>query len=253
LKVPSILVLFTDPQGVSDIAGTLAKHARGGARVFATILWDYPDDVLKQIKQMAAILGIETYVIGCKRGEVCADLAMKKRVVEMVREVRPDIAITLDPEFAANTTHGDHVATHQLMMEALGLCYRENFAPEQLRKGLKTWFVKAVYYPFWGLRGRPDIIVDITETFDLKVKATLALKGQSKATGTILPFFYSESALKAVLPAHLELKKNPARLGEEWQKERRTATARFIGEQADVAFGEAFRRIDPLRLDYLCT
>jgi LmbE family N-acetylglucosaminyl deacetylase len=253
LKAPSIFVLFTDPQGVSDIGGTLAKHARAGAKVVATILWDYPDDVLKQIKQMAAILGIETHVLGCKRGEVFADLPTKKRIVEMIREVKPDIAITFDPEFAANTMHGDHVATHQLMMEALGLCYRGNFAAEQIRKGLETWFVKAVYYPFWGLRGRPDVIVDISETFDLKVKATLALKGQSKMTGEILPVFYSQDALKILLPAYQELKKNPKKLGEEWQKERRTATARFIGEQVDAAFGEAFRRVEPLKLDYLCT
>jgi hypothetical protein len=32
LKVPSIFVLFTDPLGVSDIGGTLAKYAKAGAR-----------------------------------------------------------------------------------------------------------------------------------------------------------------------------------------------------------------------------
>jgi len=251
LKVPSIFVLFTDPMGVSDIGGTLAKHAKAGAKVVAAILWEYSNDVLKQINKMATILGIEARVLGYKRGEVFADLSAKKQIVKMIREVRPDIAITLDPEFAANTMHGDHIATHQLMMEALGLCYRENFASEQLKKGLETWFVKAVYYPFWTLRGQPDVIVDISETFDLKVKATLALKGQSEATGKILPVFYSKDALEAILPAYQELKKDQAKLGEEWQRERRRATARFMGEQVDAAFGEAFRRIDPLKLDYL--
>jgi LmbE family N-acetylglucosaminyl deacetylase len=251
LKVPNIFVLFTDPLGVSDIGGTLAKHAKAGAKVVAAILWEYPDYVLKQIDEMAAILGIKTYFLGCKRGEVSADLPVKKRIVEILRGVKPDIAITFDPEFASNTMNGDHIATHQLMMEALGLCYRENFAPAQFKKGLKTWFAKAVYYPFWGLRGRPDVIVDISETFDLKVKATLALKGQSKVTGRILPIFYSKDALRAILPAYRELKKDQTKLGEEWQRERRRATARFMGEQVDAAFGEAFRRTDPLKLDYL--
>jgi hypothetical protein len=252
LKVPSIFVLFTDPMGVSDVGGTLAKHAWAGARVVATILWDYPEDVLKQIKRMAAILGIETYVLGWRRGEVSADLPAKKRIVQMIRESKPDVAITFDPQFASNTTHGDHIATHQLLMDALGLCYREDFAPEQLRKGLETWIVKTVYYPFWGLRGRPDVVVDITETFELKVRATLALKAQSGALGRILPVFYSEDSLKNMLPAYQEMKKNSTKLGEEWQKEKRHATARFIGEQADVAYGEAFTRVDPLKLEYLC-
>jgi LmbE family N-acetylglucosaminyl deacetylase len=253
LKVPSIFVLFTDPLGVSDIGGTLAKHAKAGAKVVAAILWEYPSDVMKQISEMATILGIETRVLGQKRGEVSADLSTKKQIVKMIRELKPDIAITFDPEFAANTTYGDHIATHQLMMESLGLCSRENFAPEQLGKGLKPWFVKTVYYPFWGLRGRPDVIVDVTETFGLKVKATLVLKSQSEATGRILPIFYSEEALQTLLPTYQKLKRDTKKMGEEWQRERRRATARFMGEQVDAAFGEAFKRVDPIKLDYLCT
>jgi hypothetical protein len=41
------------------------------------------------------------------------------------------------------------------------------------------------------------------------------------------------------------------KLGEEWQRERRHATARFLGEQVDAAFGEAFKCAGPLKLDYL--
>ena len=251
MTAPSILVLFTDPLGVADIGGTLAKHSKAGANVVAAILWEYPDKVLKQIKKTASILKIQTRVLGYRRGEVSADLSTKKRIVKIIRQVKPDIAITFDPKFAANTTYGDHIVTHQLMMDALGLCCRENFAPEHLKEGLEPWFVKAVYYPFWGLRGRPDVIVDITGTFQLKVKATLALKGQCRATGKILPIFYAEGALEAVLPTYR--KTNVMKTGKEWQKERRRAAARFIGDQADVAFGEAFKRTEPLRLDYLTT
>jgi LmbE family N-acetylglucosaminyl deacetylase len=244
-------VLFTDPLGVSDIGGTLAKHARAGAKVAATVLWDYPKDVMKQIEQMAAILGIEIHVLGRRRGEVSPDLPLKKQIVELIRKVKPDIAITFDPEFAANSMDGDHMATHQLMMDALGLCYRQNFAPEQLERGLETWFVKAVYYPFWGLRGKPDVIVDITDTFDVKVKATLALEGQSRFTGEMLSTLYSEDALKTLLPAYQKLRETPAKLGEEWQRQQRTVVARFLGERVNVAYGEAFKRVDPMKLDYL--
>jgi LmbE family N-acetylglucosaminyl deacetylase len=251
LTVPSILVLFTDPLGVTDIGGTLAKHSKAGARVVAVILWEYPDEVLKQIMRMASILQIEARVLGYRRGEVSADLLTKKRIVKIIREVKPDIAVTFDPEFAANTTHGDHMVTHQLMMDALGLCCREDFAPEQFKEGLELWSVRAVYYPFWGLRGRPDVVVDISETFDLKVKATLALEGQSRATGKILPVFYNEDSLETVLPAYQSIKNDATEVGRQWQRERRRAAARFVGDQADAAYGEAFRRTDPLKLEYL--
>ena len=97
MTAPSILVLFTDPMGVSDIGGTLAKHAKAGAKVVAVILWEYPDEVIKQINKMASILQIETRILGYKRGEVSVDLATKKQIVKVIREVKPDIAITFDP------------------------------------------------------------------------------------------------------------------------------------------------------------
>ena len=249
----NIFVLFTDPLGVTDIGGTLAKHAKAGAKVQAVILWEYDSAVMKQIAKMSKILGIESKVLGIKRGEVQADLPTKKRIVKMIREFKPDIAVTFDPEFAANTTHGDHIATHQLMMEVLGLCYRSNFAPEQLKGRLETHIVRNVYYPFWGLKGRPDVVVDITETFELKLKATLALTAQSESAGKFLKKLYQENTLKAMLPVYDEVKTNAKKLGEAWQKERRKATARFMGEQVDAPFGEPFRCVSPIRLDYLTT
>jgi LmbE family N-acetylglucosaminyl deacetylase len=247
----SIFVIFTDPLGVTDIGGTLAKHAKAGGKVLAVILWEYDGEVMKQIANMSSILGIESQVLGYKRGEVQADLPTKKRIVKMIREFRPDIAVTFDPDFAANTTYGDHVATHQLMMEALGLCYRQNFAPEQLKDGLETHFVRNVYYPFWGLRGQPDVVVDITETFELKLKATLALTSQSEFGGKFLRRLYPENVLKTMLPAYDEVKTNDTKLGEAWQKDRRKVTVRFMGEQVDVPFGEPFKCVSPIRLDYL--
>jgi len=247
----SVFVLFTDPLGVTDIGGTLAKHANAGGKVLAVILWEYDSAVMKQIDKMSSILGIKSKVLGYKRGEVQADLPTKKRIVKMIREFKPDIAVTFDPDFAANTTYGDHITTHQLMMESLGLCYRSNFAPEQLKEGLETHLVRNVYYPFWGLRGRPDVVIDITETFELKLKATLALTSQSEFGGRFLKRLYPENVLKAMLPTYDKLKRNDTKLGETWQKDRRKTTARFMGDQIDVPFGEPFRCVSPIKLDYL--
>ena len=61
-------MLCTDPMVVSDVGGTLAKHVKAGARVVAIILWEYSDDVMRQISEMTSILGIEKRVLGYRRG-----------------------------------------------------------------------------------------------------------------------------------------------------------------------------------------
>jgi len=251
-KAPNIICVFTDPLGVTDVGGTLAKHAENGGKVVAVVLWEYPKEMMKQIAEIASILGIEIEVLGYKRGEVNADFETKKTLVRIIRETRPDIAITFDHEFAISTTHGDHIITHELVMESLGMCYRDDFAPEQLQEGLEPHFVKSVYYPVWEPYAMPNIIVDITDFFDLKLKATVALKGQLKATGGFLPKIYSEKALKALIPNYEQVKGNPLKLGEVFQRQRREATARFWGHRVwGVVYGEPFRVREPLKLGLL--
>jgi len=253
---PNVFCVFTDPLGVTDVGGTLAKHAKNGGRVVAVVLWEYSKEVLKQIAEAASILGIEIKVLGYKRGEVRADLETKKTMVKIIRETDPDIAITFDHEFAVSTTHGDHMATHELVMESLGMYYRHNFAPEQLKAGLepqwKERIFKPVYYPVWEPYAMPDVIVDITDFFDLKLKATLALKDQTKGMGESLSKIYSEEALTALIPNYEKIKHNALKLGEVFQTQRREATARYWGQRVwGIVYGEPFAVREPLKLEFL--
>jgi len=251
-KAHNIICIFTDPLGVTDVGGTLAKHAKNGGKVLAVVLWEYPKEVIKQIAEVASILGIEITVLGYKRGEVKVDLETKKTLVKMIRKIKPDVAITFDHEFAISTTHGDHIITHNLVMESLGMCYRSNFAPEQIKEGLEPHFVKTLYYPVWEPYAMPNVIVDITDFFHLKLKATLALKDQSKSTGGFLTQIYSEKALKALIPNYEKVKKDTLKLGEAFQIQRREATARYWGHRVwDCVYGEPFRVREPLKLDLL--
>jgi len=251
-KAPDVICVFTDPLGVTDVGGTLAKHAKNGGKVQAVVLWEYPKEVMKQIAKAASILGIEIKVLGYKRGEVKTDLETKKTLVKIIRETKPDIAITFDHEFAISTTHGDHIITHELVMESLGMSYRSNFAPEQIQKGLEPHMVKAVYYPVWEPYAMPNIIVDITDFFDLKLRATLALKGQSESSGKLIQKDYSQKALRAMIPNYDEVKHDALRLGEAFQRQRREATARYWGHRVwGAVYAEPFRVREPLKLDFL--
>jgi len=251
-KAPNVICIFTDPLGVTDVGGTLAKHAKNGGKVVAVVLWEYPKEVMKQIAEVASILGIEIKVLGYKRGEVKADLETKKTLVRIVRETKPHIAITFDHEFAISTYYGDHIVTHELVMESLGMSYRDNFAPEQIQEGLESHMVKVIYYPVWEPYAMPSIIVDITDFFDLKLKATLALKRNSEALGRFLRETYSEKALKALIPNYNEVKHDALRLGEAFQRQRREATARYWGHRVwGAVYGEPFKVREPLKLELL--
>lgn len=253
-KVPNLMCVFTDPLGVTDIGGTLAKHAHHGGKVVAVIMWEYPEEFKKQIYEAGSILEIEIKILGYKRGEITLDLETKKILVGIIREAKPDIMITFDHEFAISTTHGDHIVTHDLVMECLGLCYRENFAPEQIEKGLEPHFVRAVYYPLWQPYVMPEVIVDITDFLEKKIKATLALKEQMRGHGGFLPIIYSKEALEAIIPNYKEIMQDKLETGKRFNIERRKTTARFWGENVwltGTPFGEPFRRKAPLRLDLL--
>jgi len=253
-KAHNLMCIFTDPLGVTDIGGTLAKHAHYGGKVIAVVMWEYPREIKKQIQKAASILGTEIRVLGYKRGEIALDTETKKVLVEIIREEKPDIVITFDHEFAISTTHGDHIVVHNLVMESLGLCYRENFAPEQIKKGLSPHFVKAVYYPLWKPYIMPDVIVDVTDFLEKKIKATLALKEQMKTHGQFLQKIYSKNALEAMIPGYKEVMQNSLEVGRRFNKERRKVTSRFWGANVwltGTAFGEAFRRRTPLKLDLL--
>jgi len=255
-KASSIICVFTDPLGVTDVGGTLAKHAKNGGRVLAVVLWEYPDKILKEIAKAASILGIEIKVLGYRRGEVKADLETKKALVRIIRETKPDIAITFDHEFAISTTHGDHIATHELVMESLGMYYRHNFAPEQVEASSESMWRNRifipVYYPVWQPYSMPDIVVDITEFFSTKLKATLALRDQTAGMGQSLPKIYSEKALKSLVPDYEHIKHDPLKLGEAFQTQRREATARYWGQLVwGAVYGEPFRIREPLKLDFL--
>jgi len=248
----NVICVFTDPLGVTDVGGALAKHAKNGGKVLAVVLWEYPEEVMKQIAKVASILGIEVKVLGYKRGEVKTDLETKKTLVKIIRERKPDIAITFDQEFAFSTTHGDHIITHELVMESLGMSYRRNFAPEQIERGLEPHMVKTVYYPVWEPYAMPNIIVDITGFFDQKLKATLALKDQSESLGKFVQKIYSEESLKALIPNYEEVKNDELKLGEAFQTQRREATARFWGHRVwGAVYGEPFRVREPLKLEFL--
>jgi len=247
-KAPNILCGVTGALESIEVGGTLAKHVKAGGKAVAVVAWEYPENVKGQIEEAAKILGVDVRILGFKRGEVTADLEAKKKVVRIIRETKPDIAVISSYREALVSGDPDHIATYQLFTEALGLCYRDNFAPEQIQEGLKPHFVRTRYYPEMK---KPTFVVDITDVYDLKLKATLVFKEQLAFTAKVMTATFPERAFEALIPNYHEIKDDSEKLGEALHKEWHRVGHIYHGGHADTAFGEPFKKEGAKKLDLL--
>jgi LmbE family N-acetylglucosaminyl deacetylase len=105
------------------------------------------------------------------------------RMASLIREVRPDVIVTHDPhELGIYGVH--HAATAQLVLEAMsaanGVGVGDTNQPHRVAQVFFT--VSALQYPLNVLSSRtgwyPDLLVDITDVVENKVRALDALRSQ---------------------------------------------------------------------------
>lgn len=243
----TILLLGTYGMEVVECGGTLAKHVRAGGKAYATISLARPE-TQPQVLKASAIIGVETSFLNFTSGELQADVDSKRKIVRVIRETRPDIIITQDPEHSFHDLDPDRREAMVLYIEAISLAARDWHVHEG--EGFPPHRVKSIYYM---TPERPNCIVDVADVFELKEKAMGELTSQQAFTASILQKTLSEKALRILVPEFDEVKKDPVRLG------------RFLHQRMDQAFhlyhgllshssfvlAEPFRKEGRFELDYL--
>ena len=92
----------------------------------------------------------------------------RKELVRLIRMYRPDTVISVDP-YRKYIWHRDHRITGQVVLDAVFPYARDLYAyPDLIREGLEPFKVKEVL--LWASE-EPNYNVDITDVFDMKVKA----------------------------------------------------------------------------------
>ena len=173
------------------VAGTLAKWAAAGCKILSVIITDgaagsndpehaadYKPTLasIREKEQIAAndTLGIkETIFLRQPDGELEPTVELRKEVTKLIREHKPDVVITGDPQAvfygSGYINHPDHRAAAQLALYAAfpSAGSRLLFA-ELLEEGYEPHNVKRVY-----IHGseKPDTWVDIGDTIDTKITA----------------------------------------------------------------------------------
>ncbi len=139
---------------------------------------------IRQVEQAAAakVLGVQVVrFLNYPDGTLVPDLNLRKDITRMIRLVRPDILVTCDPQtlFTLNggLNHPDHRAAGLATLDAvfpsardhlnfLELWKDENLEPHIVRE---VWVCGTLF---------PDTILDVTETWEIKILALYEHKSQ---------------------------------------------------------------------------
>lgn len=210
------------------MGGTLAREAAAGRRVCLVDLTrgesgsrGTPDQRTREAAEAARILGaLHRESLGLPDSALEASAAHRDAVVAALRRLRPAVVITQHWE----QRHPDHAVASRLVYDACFMAGLRNY-----RKDLGEAFRprKVVYATSMteAVEVPPSFVVDVTATFDTKMRAIRAFASQfEKAPGeeVALPFDRFQEAVEL--------------------------TARRHGQRIGVDFGEGFVLREPLQV-----
>src|SRR5882724_6488847 len=129
----------------------------------------------------ARVLGVEKVeVLGFPDCELENTRESRMAVTAQIRRHRPDLLIVQNPHRTKNlgASHRDHRAAAGIALDCVYPLARDHMAfPELMAQGLEPHKGKEVHMR-WG--EAPEVIVDISETIDLKIKALQCHASQFK-------------------------------------------------------------------------
>ena len=166
-------------------AGTIAKFVRDGAEVTFVIVTNgnkgssdrsmTPDRLARvreeEQRNAARTLGVErVQFLGHEDGEVEDTRGLRRDVSREIRRWRPDLVICQNPNRTYNlgASHRDHRIVGGVVLDCVYPLARDHMAFPELLPEYEPHKVREVYVMQWE---NPALIVDISEVFDLKVKA----------------------------------------------------------------------------------
>lgn len=98
----------------------------------------------------------------------------QRKIIQIIRKYRPDIIITGAP----NDRHPDHSKTAKLTTTACFLSGLEKIKTSELRKNQNPWRPITIYHYIQAYYHQPDIVVDISDEMETKMKAIKAYSTQ---------------------------------------------------------------------------
>jgi LmbE family N-acetylglucosaminyl deacetylase len=192
-----ILVILAHPDDPEFFCGaSLARWARAGHEIHYFLLtcgdkgfYDIHASA-EQICQTrraeqtaaAAIIGVKSVrFLGLEDGFLVPGIDMRREVVRVIRQIKPDILVTCDPThlFAGDyyINHPDHRYTGQVVLDSVfPAAGNPLFFPELIQaEDLQPHRPREVWI---SLTDNPTITLDVTDTWEIKIQALKEHKSQ---------------------------------------------------------------------------
>ena len=184
----NILAVGANPDDVEILcAGTLAVHAEQGDSIAIAYLTtgdkgavDVSPETMaaireREAREAAAVIGASVHSLGLPDGEVEVSLALRRRLVTVIRRTRPDLIITHHHADYMS----DHCATSQLVFDASFWAGVSSFAGEPDEASDYTVRPKILAMDTVGGIGFvPEEYVDISGVLDTKLEMLACHKSQ---------------------------------------------------------------------------
>jgi LmbE family N-acetylglucosaminyl deacetylase len=192
----SAIVIVAHPDDAEFmVAGTVAKWARGGCEIVYLLATDGDkgsNDPNMRSADLASVRRGEQQdacgILGVKHleflhyedGMLTPSLNLRRDIARVIRKYKPKAALCQDPSrfFSGRgyINHPDHRAAGEAALGAIFPAARDRLTfPELLAEGFQPHKVTEI---FVGMSDGDDVIVDISETLPLKIKALAAHKSQ---------------------------------------------------------------------------
>lgn len=187
----AVLVIIPHPDDAEfGAAGTVALWAAEGRPVYYVVCTngdkgssdpEMTSEGIAAIRRQeqleaAKVLGVkEVHFLDYPDGALEDNADFRGRLVYYIRKHRPFTVVTTDP-YRRYLWHRDHRTVGRVALDAVFPYARDHLSyPEHIKEGLSTHRVKEVY--FWAA-DEPNHYVDVSATFDIKLKAGLSHKSQ---------------------------------------------------------------------------
>jgi len=194
----NILVMLAHPDDPEFFCGaTLARWARAGHSITYLLLTcgdkgfhptTHPEMTSENLcgirhqeeVNAAQVIGANPPLfLDMPDGCLIPSLELRRDIVREIRRHKPDILVTCDPQnlFATyGINHPDHRACGQVVLDAVfPAAGSPVYFPELLVQGFQPHMPKEVWC---SLTSQPNTTIDVTETWDIKIKAILEHKSQ---------------------------------------------------------------------------
>ena len=216
------LAVFAHPDDPEvGCGGTLARWTAAGSEVHLVIAnrgdkgSDDPatdpdrlaDERAVEVARAADVLGLASVeLLGVDDGELENDAALRTRLIEVIRRIRPAALVAPDPTAVffgdSYVNHRDHRITGWATLDAVSpAAGNPHYFPELRADGLEVHQVRAVY-----LSGtlEPNCWIDIASTLERKIDALYCHASQLGDTGDWFREFMRERAEDAGAAANVK-------------------------------------------------